>query len=94
MCRRSQATHINFQCYNYVSPLYAQETTTAQLQSHACFPGCLVILTENRYFQEVRERGIVGNCFVHKNCLCISRGKVLQQTLKLCKILSHNTYSF
>lgn len=76
-----------------LASLYAQETTTAQLQSHSCFPGCLVILTEDRYFQEVSERGFVGNCFVDNYGLCISRGKVLQQTLKLCKILSHNTYS-
>ena len=88
MCRRSQATQANFQCHNDMGSLYTQETTTAQLKSHSSFPGCFVILTEERYFQEVRERGFVGNCFVlHKNCLCVSRGKVLQKTLKLCKIL-------
>ena len=29
-------------------PLYVQETTTAQLRSHFCFPGRLVILNEDR----------------------------------------------
>ena len=34
MCHRSQATRGNFQCHNGVGlSLYAQETTTAQLQS-------------------------------------------------------------
>ena len=28
--------------------LYAQETTTAHLRSHSCFPDCLVILNEDR----------------------------------------------
>ena len=44
---RSQATQGNFQCHNDVGSLYTQETTTAQLKSHYCFPGCLVILTED-----------------------------------------------
>ena len=37
------------------------------------FLTALVILTEGRYFQEVRERGFVGNCFVHNNIIvCVS----------------------
>ena len=49
-----------------LASLYAQETTTAQLQSHSCFPGCLLILTEDRYmyFPEVWERGFVASVVV------------------------------
>ena len=35
--------------------LYAQETTTAQLRSHSCFPDHLVQM-EIEYFQTIRKR--------------------------------------
>ena len=36
-------------------PLYAQETTTAQLRSRFCFPDRLVILNEDRILSTVRK---------------------------------------
>ena len=49
------ATHVFF-FLTASTLLYAQETTTAQLQSYSCFPDRLVILNEDRIFQTIRRR--------------------------------------
>ena len=54
----STASHEIFRSVERVSiPLYAQETTTAHLRRHPCFPDRSVILNEDSlYFQTIRKR--------------------------------------